>query len=285
MDRREFVAAVAAGTAGIAGAAGAAGRAYAIGAAGAAGRAALDRIGVQLYTVRTEMAKNVERTLERVAAIGYREVEFAGYFDRTPAQIRAALDAVGLRAPATHVPWESVQSGWDAVLDVAARTGHETVIVAWLPPEQRRTLDDYRRWADALNRAAVAAKAANLRFAYHNHDFEFAPIDGRLPYDVLLEGTDPTLVQLELDLFWITKAGQDPQRYLGRWPGRFPLVHVKDMDAAGRMVAVGEGQIDFAAIFRLAKGGIEHYFVEHDEPADPFASIQTSYTYLRKLQV
>lgn len=279
MDRREFVAAVAAGTAGIAGAAGAAC------ATGRAAKPALDRIGVQLYTVRTEMAKSVERTLERVAAIGYREVEFAGYFDRSPAQIRTALDAVGLQAPAAHVPWDAVEQGWDAVLDVATRTGHEIVIVAWLPPERRRTLDDYRRWANAFNTAADAAKAAGLRFAYHNHDFEFVPIDGRLPYDVLLEGTDPALVQLELDLFWITKAGQDPQRYVGRWPGRFPLVHVKDMDAAGRMVAVGAGQIDFGAIFKSAKGNIQHYFVEHDEPADPFASIQTSYTYLRKLQV
>ncbi len=278
MDRREFVAAVAAGTAGIAGAAGAAC------ATGRAGKPALDRIGVQLYTVRTAMATSVERTLERVAAIGYREVEFAGYFDRTPAQIRAALDAVGLQAPAAHVPWETVQSGWDAVLDVATRTGHQTVIVAWLPEERRRTLDDYRRWADAFNTAADAAKAAGLRFAYHNHDFEFVPIDGRVPYDVLLDATDPALVQFELDLFWITKAGQDPRRYIGRAPSRYPLVHVKDMDAAGNMVAVGAGQIDFGAIFELAEGSIQHYFVEHDEPDDPFASIQASYMHLRTLQ-
>src|SRR6266576_470043 len=131
------------------------------------------------------------------------------------------------------------------------------------------------------------AKAAGLQFAYHNHDFEFAPLEGKLPYDVLLAETDPKLVQLEVDLYWITKGGQDPLAYFARWPGRFPMVHVKD--SAGppdhRIVEVGAGKIDFKKIFAQSdQAGIKHYFVEHDEPADAFASIRASCEYLKRLE-
>jgi sugar phosphate isomerase/epimerase len=284
MNRREFLTAVTAGVAGTTVRAVTAGATVAC-----AGRPVptgrLDRIGVQLYTVRSEMANGVEATLERVAAIGYHEVEFAGYFDRTPEQIRATLSATGLSAPASHVPWERLETGWRETLDEAARAGHGTVIVAFLPADRRRTLDDYRRWAALFNDAGRAARATGLRYAYHNHDFEFTPIEGTVPYDVLLAETDPELVAFELDLFWTVKAGGDPLAYTARHPGRFPLVHVKDMDADGRMVDVGAGRIDFAAIFaRSAQAGIRHYFVEHDEPADPFASIEASYVYLRSLE-
>lgn len=279
MDRREFVATAAVVAAGVAG-----GSKRAACAAGAGGTRKIERIGLQLYTVRSEMEKSVERTLERVAAIGYREVEFAGYFDRSPEQIRKALAAVGLAAPSSHVSWDALDRGWDAVLDAATRAGHGTVVVAWLPPERRGTLDEYRGWAERFNRAAEAARAAGLGFAYHNHDFEFAPTEGRLPYDVLLEQTDPALVGFELDLYWIAKAGQDAQTYFTRAPGRFPLVHVKDMAADGRMADVGAGGLDFAALFARAGDAIRHYFVEHDQPADPFASIRASYEHLKELE-
>jgi sugar phosphate isomerase/epimerase len=183
------------------------------------------------------------------------------------------------------VSWERVDDGWSQTLDEAARAGHDTVIVAWIPEERRRTLDEYRGWAERFNRAAQAAQAAGLRFAYHNHDFEFSRIDGQVPYDVLLAETDPALVAFEMDLFWVTKGGGDPLAYFASHPGRFALVHVKDLDAGGQMVAVGQGRIDFAALFaRSAQAGIRHYFVEHDQPADPFASIQASLEYLRRLE-
>jgi sugar phosphate isomerase/epimerase len=275
MDRREFVSVLAAGLAGGA----------ALGChESSAGTRRLDRIGVQLYTVRREMEENVEATLARVAEIGYQEVEFAGYFGRTPEQIRTALSNAGLQAPASHVPWEALETTWSRTLDEAARAGHAVVVVPYLP-ENRRTLEDYRRWADIFNEAGRAARDAGLQYAYHNHDFEFAPVDGVVPFDVLLADTDPDLVALELDLFWITRGGLDPLSYAETHPGRFQLVHVKDMDAAGRMVDVGAGRIDFAGIFaRSAQMGIRHYIVEHDEPADPFASIRSSYAYLRGLE-
>lgn len=245
----------------------------------------LDRIGVQLYTVRHQMEKDFEGTIARVAATGYQEVEFAGYFGRTPRAVRALLDKNGLAAPSSHVSLAPAE--WRAALDAAPVVGHRYLVIAWIPPEQRRTLDDYKRAAERLNRAATEAKAAGLQFAYHNHDFEFQPLDGKLPYDVLLAETDPKLVQLEMDLYWIVKGGQDPLVYFGRWPGRFPMVHVKD--SAGppdhRMVEVGAGKIDFKKIFAQSdQAGIRHYFVEHDEPADPFASIRASCEYLKHLE-
>jgi sugar phosphate isomerase/epimerase len=252
----------------------------------AAYRARLDKIGLQLYTVRRELERDFEGTLARVAATGYREVEFAGYFGKSPTDVRAMLDRCGLSAPAVHVG-SIAPDQWRASLEAATTIGHRYVVVPWIPAEGRATLDGWKRIAENYNRIAVEARAAGLQFAYHNHDFEFVPVEGRIPLDVLLENTDPQLVQLEMDLYWITMGGQDPLRYFQRWPGRIPLVHVKD--SAGppghRMVDVGAGTIDFKKIFaRRRQAGIRHAFVEHDEPPDPFASIRASYEYLKRLE-
>ena len=245
----------------------------------------LERIGVQLYTVRQAMQQDVDQTLARVAEIGYREVEFAGYFNRSPREVRAALEAVGLDAPASHVLLAEGDGAWDKTLEAATLVGHDMLIVAWIPETRRRTLDDYRAVADSLNRAGEKARSAGIQFGYHNHDFEFALLEGRVPYDVLLESTDPALVAFEMDLFWITKGGYRPLDYFARYPGRFKLVHVKDMSADGEMVDAGRGRIDFPTIFaKGSQAGIRHYFVEHDEPTDPFESIRTSYEYLRGLE-
>ena len=130
-------------------------------------------------------------------------------------------------------------------------------------------------------------KDAGLQFAYHNHDFEFPKLDGQVPYDVLLQNTDPKLVQLEIDLYWITKAGQDPLTYFARWPGRVPLVHVKDSAGAPehKMADVGQGKIDWKRIFaKRDQAGIKHFFVEHDQPPQPFEDIAASYKYLHELE-
>jgi sugar phosphate isomerase/epimerase len=248
--------------------------------------ARLDKIGLQLYTVRKAMQADVEGTLARVAATGYKEVEFAGYFGKSPADIRAMLDRHGLSAPAVHVG-SIAPDQWRASLEAATTIGHRYVVVPWIPAEERATLDGWKRVAENYNRIAAEARAAGLQFAYHNHDFEFVPVEGRIPFDVLLESTDPQLVQLEIDLYWITKGGQDPLRYFQRWPGRVPLVHVKDSVGAPdhKMVDVGAGKIDFKRIFaRREQAGIRHFFVEHDEPPDLFASIRASYEYLKRLE-
>ncbi len=251
---------------------------------GAAG--GLGVLGIQLYTLRGEMQRHVAETLTGVAEIGYREVEFAGYFGHSPSEIREMLDATGLSAPAAHFGIDSTLDGLPTSIEMAATVGHENLVVAWIPQGMRQTLDDWRRTADLFNRAGEACKAAGIQFAYHNHDFEFERIGGQVPFDVLCEEADPELVKIELDLFWIIHGGGDPLAFFERWPGRVPLVHVKDRTADGDMVDVGAGVIDWAAIFaRREQAGIRHYFVEHDEPGDAFASARASYRYLSELEV
>lgn len=247
----------------------------------------LERIGVQLYTVRTLMAKNVEETLRQVREIGYNEVEFAGYFDRAPSALRQTIDSLGLSAPAAHVGLNDLEGDrLPRTLDAANTMGHRYLIVAYMPPEARKTLNDWKSIAERFNKAGEAVKARGMQFAYHNHDFEFVPIDGKIPLDVMLEATDPSLVRMELDLYWIAKGGGDWRAYFARWPGRFKLVHVKD--SAGppqhEQRDVGAGMLPFAEIFaQRASAGIEHFFVEHDEPSDPLGTIRASYNHLKQL--
>jgi sugar phosphate isomerase/epimerase len=247
----------------------------------------IKRVGLQLYTVRDLMKADVPGTIARVAAIGYKEVEFAGYFDRTPAQIRELIRRNGLTSPSTHLPFESLENGWQKQLDDAKTVGHHWATIAWIPEEKRRTLDDWKRHAALFNKAGAQAKAAGLRFAYHNHDFELKRVDGQRPLDVLLSETDRSLVDFEMDIYWVKFGGGDPLDFFNRHPKRFPMVHVKD--SAGppdnKMVDVGKGTIDFRSIFAQGeKAGIKHYFVEHDQPADPIATIRNSYQYLRDLR-
>jgi sugar phosphate isomerase/epimerase len=162
------------------------------------------------------------------------------------------------------------------------------VVVPWLPEEDQRTLDAFKRVAAEFNRLGAEASRAGIRFAFHNHDLEFAPIDGRLPYDVLLAETDPACVALELDLMWINKGGQDPLAYFARYPGRFEMVHLKDSTGAPehRQVDVGRGTIDFRRILaRRKQAGIRHAFVEHDDPPAPLAFARASYDYLKRLDL
>ena len=243
-------------------------------------------IGLQLYTVRSLMQRDFDGTLARVADIGYREVEFAGYFGRTPAQVREALARHGLAAPSTHIALPADDAAWGRTLADAKEIGHDWVTIAWLDAPLRRTSDDWARIADRFNRLGALAREAGLRFAYHNHDFEFARAGRGMRFDTLLMRTDPAFVDFEMDVYWVTKAGADPMWYLRHHAGRFPMLHLKDATTAPerRMVDVGAGTIDFAALLTLARDqGASHAFVEHDEPADPLASIRASYSYLSSL--
>jgi len=248
----------------------------------------LSRIGVQLYTVRRELEKDFEGTLEKVAALGFSEVEFAGYFNRTPQQVKSVLARNNLSSPSVHVLTAGLRSNLQQTIDAAKTIGHQYVVCAYLLPEERKSLDDYKRLIELFNDAGERLKKAGLQFCYHNHDFEFMPIDGKIPYDLILAGTDPKTVKMELDLYWIAKAEKNPLKYFSAYPGRFPLVHVKDMDATPKrfFTEVGRGTIDFKEIFADSeKAGIKHYFVEQDEtPGSPFESIKMSIDYLKKLE-
>ncbi len=245
---------------------------------------ALGLPGLQLYTVRFLMEADVAGTLERVAQIGYKEVEFHNYFGLSAPEIVTLLNDTGLTGPAMHVSPDVFASSIGKAIDDARTIDHQYLICAWIPEEQRQTLDDYRRFADSFNEWGATCKERGIQFAYHNHDFEFASVEGELPYDLLLDRCDPDLVKMELDLFWIRKAGLEPAPYFEQYPGRFELCHVKDMDANGEMTEVGSGTIDFATDFGYAGlAGLKYFFVEHDNSADPMASIETSFAAISAL--
>ena len=260
----------------------------------------IEKIGLQLYTVRDLMKQDFDGTLAKVAAIGYKEVEFAGYFDHSPKDVRAAVDRHGLTAPSAHIDYKSLGEKFPEVIEAAKVVGHDYLVNPWIDAEIRKQPDGWKQAAETFNRAGQACKKAGIQFGYHNHWVEFLPVNGKLPYDFLLTECDPNLVKMELDLCWITVGGQDPLRYFDRYPGRFPLVHVKDVKivppvtAGGAqdfgssmkdMTEVGSGIIDWKKIFAQSdKAGIKHYFVEHDNPKKPLESIKTSYDYLARLR-
>lgn len=246
----------------------------------------LPRIGIQLYTVRSLTEKDLEGTLASLAKIGYKEVEFAGYFGRTPAQVRAMLKANKLTSPSTHIPLPANDDAWKKSCDDAKAIGHEWVVVPWLMENQRPVGDAWGGLADRFNALAKIAKSHGLKFAYHNHDFEFAKVGNATALDLLLARTDPKLVDFEMDLYWVYKGGGDPLDFFKRYPHRFPLLHVKDATAAPArdMVDVGSGSIDFRKIFaKSAASGQKHIYVEHDNPKDPLATATASYKHLAAL--
>ncbi len=245
----------------------------------------IEKVGVQLYTVRDQMKADFAGTIEKVAKIGYREVEFAGYFDNPPKEVKGLLDKNGLTAPSAHIDFEHITTKLPEVIEAAKVVGHQYIVCPWMPEELRGDAEGWKRVAHSLNKAGADIKKAGMQLAYHNHNFEFKDFNGKLGYDILLEEADPNLVKMEMDLYWTTKAGADPLKYFAKHPGRFPLVHVKDMDKSGDFAEVGSGTIDWKPIFaKSQQAGIKHYFVEQDQSKDPFASIKASYDYLRDLR-
>jgi sugar phosphate isomerase/epimerase len=258
-------------------------------------------VGLQLYTVRDAMKSDLDGTVAKVAQIGYKELEFAGYFDHSPKDISELLKKNGLTAPSCHVGYDVVEKKLAQQIEAAHTIGHKFIVCPWIDPKQRAEPDGYKRAAELFQKAGEETHKAGIQFAYHNHTFEFQPseaLGGKLPYDVLL-ATDPKYVKMELDLCWISVAGKDPVEYFNKYPGRFPLVHVKDMKRLPKgaealkaepdtemadMTDVGSGVIDWKHIFSHAENArIEHYFVEQDYPTDALASIAKSYGYLSTL--
>jgi sugar phosphate isomerase/epimerase len=244
----------------------------------------LGRIGIQVYTVRSLMPRDPDGTLAALASIGYTEVELAGFYGNSPEAMRRMLDRHGLTAVSGHVSLPDMRRDWSRALDDAATLGQRYIVCSSFA-ESDRSINAFHRNAHEMNELAATARQHGLQFGYHNHMYEFAPVDGVVPYDILLTECDPHLVQMEVDLMWMTKGGGDPIAYFHRYPGRFPMVHVKDMTKDGTMVDVGQGSIDFARIFAQSDlAGIKHYFVEHDDPPNPIVDARTCYEYLRQLK-
>lgn len=247
----------------------------------------INNIGIQLYTVRDLMQKNVASTLESLAKIGYKEIEFAGYFDKSAKEIKGMLAANGLKSFSTHVRLENLQGDvLSKTLDYAAEVGHEYVVLPWLNKKQRQTIDQYKGYADLLNKAGVEAKKRGMKMGYHNHAFEFDTVDGQIPYYVLLEETDPVLVKMTMDLYWVQKAGVDHMDLINKYAGRFEQCHVKDMAKDGSITDVGTGIIDFAKILKAGKkAGFKHFYIENDRPVNSLETAKTCFKNLSALKV
>lgn len=244
----------------------------------------LSRIGVQLYTVRDLMRQSADRTLEQLARIGYKEIEFWQYHGRTAKELRAILDVNGLTSPSAHTAsMPAIRNRFAQVLDDAVTLGHRYVLCASVSREEM-TADGYKRIAGEFNRAGEQAAKAGIKVGFHNHSDDLAPLGDTTGYDILLTECDPKVTAMQMDLFWTVKGGKDPLAYFAKYPGRFYSVHVKDMAAGGAMVDVGAGQLPFAKYFAKAKSaGVQHYFIEHDDPKDAIASLAAGYKHIKAL--
>jgi sugar phosphate isomerase/epimerase len=236
----------------------------------------IDRIGLQLSSVRDALVRDLDGTLSAIAQIGYAEVElFSPYLfgARAPGELRAALDRAGLGAIATHVSTGLLYRGWERHLAAAKTLGCRYVVCGSVASEERRTARDWHELAVVFNRAGQAARSAGLRFGYHNNDFEFKPVQKVLPYDALLTETDRSLVGFELDLTGVAKSGGDPLLVLERSPSRFFALHVGDLTGVLKRV-----------LDRARAGGVEHVIVERDaRPADQIELARRSYRDVRQL--
>lgn len=268
--------------------------------------------GLQLFTFFNVMDADVKGTLEKIAAIGYKEIESAfskkgGYYGMKPKEFDSLLKDLGLSWKSHHVlgapfklppdfklplgpdgkpmaipQMKNLRDNYQELIDEVAEAGVPYIVCANTPIGSS---EEVKTSINTLNKASEAAKKAGIMMAYHNHDKEFESMDGKVIYDRLLTETNPETLKMELDLCWVAKAGIDPVALFKKHPGRFPLWHVKDLDKDRKEPApVGKGVINFKHIFANAKvAGMKHFFVEHDMPADPYASISTSYTNLKKI--
>jgi sugar phosphate isomerase/epimerase len=287
------------------------------------------QFGVQLFTLASMAAHDLDATLKLVAEVGYKEVEFFGpyefstpesiafwaplaaqmgisrnaYFGMTPQEVKARLDYYGLTAPSAHVDFPTARERIEAMAEAAQILGHRYIAIPSARSEPLETLDDYRRLAHELNTIGARAHAFGIQFSYHNHGYEQALIDGRIPFEVLLEETDPALVTFELDLFWMIAGGGDPLAFLRTYPGRFALMHIKDMSTQVRFAGRGQTPQEWMELFPLMRdagagvldleafvvtgyrSGVQHFFLERDLAAEPFQTLEMSYRALSTIQI
>jgi len=250
----------------------------------------LNRVGIQLYSLRDDARRDLERTIADIAAIGYKDVELLGSmnnFGMSPATLRTVLDRNGLRAPSTHVSGNALDD-LDRQLDDARVLGHEYLIVASLPITGPRTVDDYRRWADRLNESGKRARERGVWVGFHNHANDFTPVGGVVPYDVLMERTDAAVVRMQLDTGNIAMAGLDPHEYMRRFGPRYWSFHIKDVPRLGATedTELGKGAINFARLLSsIERIDEKHLFVEQETyPGTPLESMKRDFEFISRLE-
>ena len=288
----------------------------------------LDRLGVGLFTVPKDLERDFDGTLAMIAGLGYQEVELfgpypfsvataqegwkrtgaalgftgSGFFGRTARQVRESLDRHGLTSPSMHVDFDTLRDRLDEIGAAAREIGWKYVGIAAIPEDRRKTLDDYRRMADELNAIGARAKPMGLKVLYHNHGYGLMPVDGQIPTRHLFDRLDPSVVALEMDVFWTVAGGADPVELLDAYPTLYRLMHVKDMSRIARftrggdqqdwislfplMTTAGAGVLDLPRILGHARrNGVEHFYVEQDLAADPPTQLRASIQALRGMSL
>jgi sugar phosphate isomerase/epimerase len=263
----------------------------------------IEKVGIQCYTVRDLLNQDFDGTMAKLASYGYKEVELGFYTDKPPKEIRAILDHHGLVSPSAGHYYKDIVEKWPSMLERCHTIGHRYLVIPSVDDEFFQHPDPWKRAAESFTKSAAIAKKDGIQLTYHCHWREFVPdASGKRPYDILLEESDPQLLLMEMDLGWTTIGHGDPLHYFAKYPGRFPLVHVKDFkkippesvvysghfdgdDVIPDMTEVGHGVIDWKRIFAHSEqAGIKHYFMEHDQPADPLECARLSCEYMEKLR-
>ncbi|CAM3561324.1 sugar phosphate isomerase/epimerase [Zobellia roscoffensis] len=246
-----------------------------------------EQFGVQLYTFRDEMAKDAKGTLEQIASIGIKKIESARskeglYYGLSPKEMKETCDSLDMKLCSGHV---ALDKNFDDTMRQAVESGQEYVICSSLP-SKGQNIENYKKVADAFNEAGKACKKLGLKFGYHNHEYEFESDKGEVLYDVLMDNTDPDLVYMELDLGWVVVAEKDPLHYFKKYPKRFPLWHLKDMDMNEKIsTEFGKGGLDIATMMaNKSASGVEHIFIEQEEyTSTPMESMKENMTFLKAL--
>ena len=255
-------------------------------------------LGLQLYSLREIIGQDVKGVIKKVADIGFKEVETYGYSSERGfwglgvGEFKNLLRENGMSSPSGHYGADDflakggTENDFQYALDAANELGQKYVIIPYIAESQRTSIDDYKRIAEKFNRVGELCKKAGLKFAYHNHAFEFQDFNGKTGFDVLLNQTDEDLVAFELDIYWVVRAGIEPGSLFRRHPGRFELWHIKDMDRQepDLNTEVGSGSVDYQEIFKHSKkSGVEHFIVEQENfELDPFQSLRQSFNYIQK---
>ena len=242
--------------------------------------------GVQLYSFRNEMAEDAIGTLKQIASLGFKEIETARsnkghYYGLSPAEMKSVCNDLKMNLKSGHV---QLDENWQQTMDEAVESGQEYLICSSMP-SSGQTVDNYKKVAEEFNKAGEACKKMNLKFGYHNHEYEFESENNQILYDVLLTNTEPGLVHMELDLGWVAASGMDPLDYFTRYPGRFPLWHLKDMDLDKKeSTELGKGGLDIPAMLANRKtSGVKHIFIEQEEyTINPLESMKQNMAYLKK---
>lgn len=285
--------------------------------------------GVALFTLPKSLTEDFEGTVRWVSEIGYKELEFygpfefsaeaskeswkmaaaalgfsgSGYFGKSPKQVKEILDRYGLSAPSIHTDLPTLKDNMDQLAEAAHVVGHKNVGIAMIPDDMRKDLDDYKKTIDLFNEIGANAKKHGLTFFYHNHGYGHTPMQGIIPFQMILENTDPELVKMQLDVFWFTAAKADPGKYLEENPGRFVSLHVKDMRElktfdgdGGNMMEwmglfpyladAGAGVLNLEKIISTAKkSGVTHFFLEKDMTPEPYSALKNSFEHLSGLNL